>query len=147
MNFNQKIQQMTSKIFELISTKEITFLKDLDNRILIHKNGKFYYNSNICNSELDYSIIKDFLSKLEFNKIYTLIPYLSINNKTDEPYIILSKQILISKASDSFILYDYIDDKIKETINLYNIDQLENFYIIFKFKQVNIEFKEYNTFK
>jgi len=43
MTFEQKLQQLKTKMFDLISVKEITFLKDLDYRITINKNGKFYY--------------------------------------------------------------------------------------------------------
>lgn len=46
MTFEQKIQLMNIKTFDLISTKEITFLKDLDNRITINK----MVNSFIINS-------------------------------------------------------------------------------------------------
>jgi len=44
MTFEQKIQQLKTKMFDVISIKEITFLKDLDTRISINKNGKFYYH-------------------------------------------------------------------------------------------------------
>ena len=43
MSFEQKLQEMKIKMFEIISTKEITYLKDLDNRIYIDKFGKFNY--------------------------------------------------------------------------------------------------------
>jgi len=45
---------MKIKMFEIISTKEITYLKDLDNRIRINKYGKFnYYKLNeLSNSKI-----------------------------------------------------------------------------------------------
>jgi hypothetical protein len=77
------LDQLKTKLFELISIKEITLLKDLDNRILFNKCGKFcYYN---C-LELDNSNISKFICKLEDNKVYSLIPFISANDKSDEPY-------------------------------------------------------------
>jgi hypothetical protein len=43
MNFNEKIKEMNKIMFNIISTKEITYIKDLDKRININKYGKFYY--------------------------------------------------------------------------------------------------------
>jgi hypothetical protein len=43
MTFNEKVKQMIIKMFEIISTKEITYLKDLDRRISLDKYGKFNY--------------------------------------------------------------------------------------------------------
>jgi hypothetical protein len=44
MSFEQKIQLLKTKMFDVISIKEITFLKDLDSRITINKFGKFYFH-------------------------------------------------------------------------------------------------------
>ena len=134
---------MKIKMFEIISTKEITYLKDLDNRIRINKYGKFnYYKLN----ELSNSKIWNFLSDLEGNKVYTLILFLSKNDRPDEPYIILSQQLLVTSNSNSYLIYDYINSKFDETTILYNISVLEDFLLIFKFKQVKIEFNEHKTF-
>jgi hypothetical protein len=43
MNFEQNIQELNNQMFEIISTKEITYLRDLDKRIKINKYGKFNY--------------------------------------------------------------------------------------------------------
>jgi len=53
MNLKEKLELMKTKMFELISTKEITLLKELDNRIKINKFGKYYYK----NLHLHYSNI------------------------------------------------------------------------------------------
>jgi predicted transcriptional regulator len=135
-----------NKIFELISTKEITFLKDLDRRISINKTGKFYYKSNKYTVELDTSIVRNFLHSLDTDSIYTLILILSANNTSDQPYIVLSKQILITKYSNTLIIHNYIENKINDAIVLYNIDEIENFNIVFKYKKVDIQFNQFNTF-
>jgi hypothetical protein len=143
MNFNEKIKEMKIKMFELISTKEITLLKSLDLRIKFNKYGKYYYYKiyeNNNNSKFWY-----FLSELEDNSVYMLIPIYSTNDKTDEPYITLSPQILITNKSNSLLLYNYINSKIIDTINLYNINGLKGI-LIFKYKKVTIDFKENNSF-
>jgi hypothetical protein len=43
MNFNEKIKEINKIMFNIISTKEITYLKDLDKRININKYGKYYH--------------------------------------------------------------------------------------------------------
>lgn len=138
MTFQDKIKQMQTKMFDIISTKEITYLKDLDKRIKLNLYGKFNYwriyevrNYKIC----------QFLSELEDNKVYTLIPYISANDRTDEPFIVLSQQILITSNSNSLLINEYINNKINNTKYLYNITELEGV-IIFKFKEVKIKFNK-----
>jgi hypothetical protein len=143
MTFEQKLQQLKTKMFDLISVKEITFLKDLDYRITINKNGKFcYYN---C-LELDSSNISKFLCKLEDNKVYSLIPFISANDKSDEPYIILSQSILITNKSNPLLISRYIYNKCIDTMKLYNIAELKDFNVIFKYKSVEIDFEAKNKF-
>jgi hypothetical protein len=43
MNFNDKVKEMNKLMFNIISTKEITYLKDLDKRININKYGKYFH--------------------------------------------------------------------------------------------------------
>jgi len=142
MTFQDKINEMKTKMFDIISTKEITYLKDLDKRIKINKFGKFNYWRIYEDRN---SKVWQFLSELEDNKVYTLILMFSKNNRPDEPYITLSQQILITSKSNSLLMTYFINNKLKETINLYNISELEGI-IIFKFKPVKINFNEHNTF-
>jgi hypothetical protein len=130
-------------MFDIISTKEVTYLKDLDKRININKYGKFYYYKIY---DLNNSQIWNFLNELDENKVYTLIPSNSANNRSDEPYIIISPQILITNNSNSLLLSNYINNKIIDTINLYHINNLENITLIFKYKSIKIKFNEYNKF-
>jgi hypothetical protein len=150
MSFQEKIQQLKDNIFKLISTKEITFLKDLDRRITIIKIGKFYYNTNNYNFEdffeLNPNNTSRFLKQLNDNKIYTLIPFISINNKIDEPYMILSPQILVTNHSNGLLISDYINIKIEQSFDLFNIYKLARFNIIFKYKQIEFEFEQHKKF-
>ncbi len=143
MNFNAKVKEMNKIMFEIISNKEITMLKDLDKRININKYGKFYYYKIY---EFNNSNIWNFLKDLDDNKVYTLIPFISAKNNPNEPYIILSQQILITNNSKSLLLSNFINNKIIDTINLYNINNLENISLIFKYKSIKINFNEYNKF-
>lgn len=144
MSFEQKLELLKTKMFEIISTKQITFLKELDNRITINKFGKFYFHKflEITSS----NIWRFFLYRLDENKVYTLIPFISANNKPDEPYIILSQQILITTKSDPILISKYINNKISDAVDLYNIQNLNDLNIIFKYKQVEISFEENNKF-
>jgi len=134
---------MKNKMFDIISTKEITYLKDFDRRIHINKYGKFNYYK-IYN--FNHSKIWNFIYELEEDKVYTLIPFLSANDRPDEPYIILSQQILVTYNSNPVLLTNYINNKISDTINLYNINKLEDVTIIFKFKKVEINFNKHVSF-
>lgn len=130
-------------MFDLISVKEITFLKDLDYRITINKNGKFcYYKFLNINSN---TIWRFFLFKLIENKVYTVIPFISVNNKPDEPYIVLTQQFLISTKSDLILISNFIINKISDTVKLYNIHNLNDFNIIFKFKEVEIVYTTFSS--
>lgn len=142
MTFQEKVKEMQTKMFEIISTKEITYLKDLDKRIKINKYGKFNYWKIY---ESRNSKILQFFSQLEDNKVYIIIPMFSKNDRPDEPFITLSQQFLVTSNSNSLLTSDFVNNKIQDTINLYNIKELEGV-LIFKYKQVEINFEEYNSF-
>jgi alanyl-tRNA synthetase len=145
MNFQEKIQQMKNKLFDLISTKEITYLKELNKNIKINKEGKFYYSKII---EINNSNLRDFLSNLDDKSIKTLIILYSKDDKTDEPYIVLTQQILITNNSMPLLIYNLIMNKLDKAIELYNMDLLNlNGKIIFKYKKVKINFNEFNSFE
>ena len=117
MNFKEKIELMKTKMFELISVKEITLLKELDNRIKFNKFGKYHYK----NLDLHYSNIWRFLNNLDSSKIYVIIPLISRNSRPDQPYIVLSQQFLVSNNSNAIIIAKYITSKFDEVIDLYGI--------------------------
>ena len=142
MSLKDKIKELNINLLDIISTKEISYVKNTDKRINLKICGKFYYWRiyEIRNSKIWY-----FLNELEDDKIYTLIPLLSRNDRPDEPFITLSQQILITSNSSSLLLNDFLQNKIINTIELYNIREIEGV-IIFKYKKVNINFNEHNSF-
>ena len=138
MNWDQIKQQ----ILKVISTNEISLLKDLSNKITIYRNGKFCYHKFL---ELDSNSVWKFLHELEEDQIYSLIPFISANDKPNEPYIILSQSILITSQSSSQLISQYVHEKCMKTLELYNIDELKDIVINFKYKKVDIKFEEVNN--
>lgn len=143
MDFKQKLENLVDQMFNLISTTEITFLTNLDRRIEINKNGKFNYHT----FWIDNLNIWSFLQSLEDRKIYTLIIFLSKNAKPDEPYIILSRQILITTKSNNILIRRYISTRFNETIDLYGIDSFEDWQITFKYKEIKFDLNKSYKFK
>jgi len=144
MNCNQNILNSHPEIFDLISVKNVTFLNEIDYKININKNGKFKYYRNFCFDLYNY---KNFGYNLDNNTIYSLIPLLSKNERIDEPFTILSQTILLTKQSNNLLIYNYINNKIQDTIKLYNMNLLDNYYVIFKYKSVELDFESYKKFK
>jgi len=132
MNFN---------LLRNTSTEEITMLKDINNLINIDKAGKFKY-CYISNSQT-IGII-NFISKLEENQFYTLIPIISMFAKDNDPHIILSKQILVTSYSSSKILDEYLSEQLDKAILDFGLTAIENgyYHLIFKYKKVNLDFSK-----
>ena len=72
---------------------------------------------------------------------------MSSNNTPDEPFVILSQQILVTRKSNSQIITLYLNRKIKSAINLYNMHNLEGFYVTFKYKEIDIKLDSFLEFK
>jgi|ERR1700677_219067 hypothetical protein len=87
------------------SNTKITFLSDVKTDIKIDKRGKFNY-FYIPFSEA--RGIAEFISKLD-NNFYTVIPFLSVNGRNDDPHLILSRQILITRDSSAKVIHDYLN--------------------------------------
>jgi hypothetical protein len=131
---------MLTQLLNLISTKEITLLKELDKLIHINKQGKFNYK-NIPNFQQIH--ILNFINRLDENSIYTIIPMISMFGKDDDPYIIISKQLLISRFSSSELIHDYLYDRMLIAIQDFRIENLENgnkYYLVFKYKKITLDF-------
>lgn len=128
------------KLFKLISTKEITLLKHIDPLITINKFGKFRH---FCTPKMELINITNFISKLDDKTFYTVIPIITMSGKTDDPYIILSKQILITKKSSPQVIHEYLKSKLEQTIigfGSVSLDSGNNFQLSFKYKKVTLDF-------
>lgn len=145
MSFQEKLIELKQQIFNLISTKEMTFLYNLDKRIEVNKLGKFNYH---ILTELHTGEIWRFLHQLEDDRIYAIIPILSKNNTPDEPFIVLSQTFLCTNQSDSCIITKHISDKINKTCEVYDIDiDHNNYNLAFKYKEVKFDYFENRKFK
>jgi hypothetical protein len=117
--------QMNPKLFELISTKEITYLKDIKKSIDINCYGEFKYYK-IFRTQIE--DIKIFILNLDDNKIYTVIPLISVNCKIDDPILILSRQILITKFSNPVLIHKLVCDNLAISIEQFGIIDLQFFF-------------------
>ena len=131
------------EIFKLISIKDISLLSNLDEKINIIKHGKFKYYKMF---DIDLDDIKNFINNLDNDKIYTVIPFISFNARYDEPYTVLSQQILVTKQSNSILIGNYIQDKTNIFHEQCDIDSLKSYYTIFKYKSIEINFQSYKKF-
>lgn len=128
-----------TQLFNLISTKDITMLKDIDLRVDIDKRGKFkyYYITN-----MDIRSIFAFINRLHDNTIYTIIPLISISAIDNDPHIILSKQILITNNSSTKIVHDFLSEKLNQAttdFGLNNLEEGQRFHLIFKYKEIVLD--------
>jgi hypothetical protein len=86
--------------------------------------------------------IKIFISKLELDTLYIIIPTISMFAKDSDPNIILSKQILVSNNSSSQLIHEYFDFKLNQAIidfGAVNLDGSNYFQLIFKYKKVTFD--------
>jgi hypothetical protein len=108
MTLKQQIELMRSKMFDLISTKHITFLNEMDYKINLHEFNYHYFY-------FDYGYIWGFLKGLEDKKIYIVLPILSKYTKVNDPHVILSQQFLVTKHCNPMLICDFIESKINKT--------------------------------
>lgn len=128
-----------------VCTVKINYLIDLDKIINVNKEGKFYYYNMF---QINKDNIKNFIFNLDISKLYTVIPLISINRNIDRPYITLSRQILISHNSNHFLIDKFLNEKLNcfyEEIGINNFDE-NKFYLIFKYKSVELNYRTYKTF-
>lgn len=131
---------MNNNITKYITTEYISFLMDIDKHINIDKIGKYSYHK-IDNGEIDR--IKDFILSLDNNEIYILMPFISINCKIGDPYLTLSKQFLVTNQSNYVLIHDFLSKNLNIAIEDFNMNLLDNYFLIFKYKKVKLEYRKY----
>jgi hypothetical protein len=108
-----------------MSINKITFLQgtlpnSISNSISNStSNIRFYFN--------DYFEVKQFLSKLESDKIYVLSLELILSwplYNEDDPSIVLSKPFLVTRNSNYKLISEYIQSRINIACNLYSIEDM-----------------------
>lgn len=142
-NYNNNINQMNDNILKVFSSKQVSFLADVNKSIQINKYGEFkYFNIFRINS----TDIQNFLSNLDNQKVYTVIPIMSINKSFDDPYFILSKQILVTRYSNPQIITQFLVNKINRTDELFSFNELQYFWVTLKYKAIDLDFDNYAKF-
>jgi hypothetical protein len=99
--------------------------------------------------KLEQFLIKDFILKLEDDSIYTILPFISINCKLNDPYVNLSRQFLVTKKSNYNLIHNFLVTQLETFKSDFNIDDLDNYYLIFKYKKVELDnriLKKFNIF-
>ena len=124
------------ELLEKTSNNNITFLKDVKPHILLNKRGKFKY---FYIPHFEIKGIKDFISTLEDQSLYTVIPSISLYGKDEDPHLILSKQILITSYSNPTLINEFLNIQLDKAVTDFDFN-LENkfYYLIFKFKKISI---------
>jgi hypothetical protein len=129
---------MNINLFKNISREKITFLKDIDKSLNVYLNGEFkYFKIPLMDSKGIY----DFIDEIDGDKLYLVIPFITHSCKLDDPFIILSRQILISRYSSEITIRNYLDYQLNKSIIDFGMSGLDKFYLIFKYKKVKLELK------
>jgi hypothetical protein len=126
---------------EHISRNNITLLADINTEFFIDQANKSHYYE-IYNFEREY--FYNFITNLNSNSLYTVIPIISIKNNINEPYMVLSRSILVSKYSDYKLFREYIYSKYLKSLEDFGIDGLEDFNITLKYKKVRLDINQIN---
>jgi hypothetical protein len=126
---------------EHISRNNITLLADINKEFFIDQANKSHYYE-IYNFEREY--FYNFITNLNSNSLYTVIPIISIKNNINEPYMVLSRSILVSKYSDYKLFREYIYSKYLKSLEDFGIDGLEDFNITLKYKKVRLDINQIN---
>jgi len=120
---------------KIISVNKVTFLKDIDIYKKVKYLDKFRYFDGL---DLENGKIRQFLFSLDDLSLYTVIPFITISGKLDNPYLILSRQILVSMNSNPIIIHNYIFNQLAIALDDFNIDNLNSYSIYFKYRKVSV---------
>jgi hypothetical protein len=118
-----------------ISSSEITFMKDLGDCLTVTPMSKYKYFNMYCFETLP---IRDFINILDEDQIYILIPFISMDGKLDDPYLILSRQILVTQYSNIYVIQGYLHKQYLKSKDHFNLYELEDYKCYFKYRKVDI---------
>jgi hypothetical protein len=114
-----------------LTTKNISFLNDIDPAINIDYSEKTYYYK-MFRIELD--DICNFIGNLKDNEIYLIDPVISMNYKITDPYITLSMQFLVTNNSNPILIYEYLISQFGKARNDFNFH--DDYYFLLKYKLI-----------
>ena len=124
-----------------LSTKDISFLIDIDRNIEINKRNKAFY-FKIFGLNLDQ--IQNFIYNIRDNDVLLIYPFISVSCKLSDPYLSLSRQFLITNKSNPTVIASYLYDQLEKCGNDFGFDLDDlDFYLIFKYKKVYLNDKTF----
>jgi hypothetical protein len=124
--------------FEIIKKhfeNKITLLKDVSKNIIIYKKGEYKYFQIPL---IQFEGIENFLLNLDNDKIYILIPFISPYGNINDPILVLSKKLLITKNSNPRIVLEFLSDQLDKSITDFGFSELNKYYLVFKYKAVTL---------
>ena len=125
-----------------ISNNEITLLSQINKEFFINNSGKSNYFS-LVNFESQY--FYEFITNLEFNSLYNVIPMISIKGHPNDPYIVLSNSMLVTRYSNHRTIQYYLYSKYLQTLKDFRMDNLEQYLVIFKYKKIQVDKHQINN--
>jgi hypothetical protein len=121
-------QLMTKRdLLGMISTKDISLMKDLNDFFSVSPRGKYKYFSTYS---YDLQHLYDFLQLLDEDSIYIVIPFISKDGRLNDPSLILSRQILITKYSSIDVIRTYLFNQWVKADDQFNIGDLDNYKLV-----------------
>jgi len=122
-----------------LTTNEISFLVNIDRRINIDKNDKYYYYQI---SGINLASITNFILNIRNHDIVLVHPFISIKCRHNDPYLTLSRQFLLSNNSNSNLISEYLSYQLEEAGNDFKFDHDElDYKLIIKYKRVYLDDK------
>jgi len=131
-------------LFKVFSQNQISLLSDIHKSIKIDAYGEFKHFKMF---RINFEQVSNFLDNLDNNKIYSVIPLISINNNIDEPFITLSRQMLVTKHSNPVTVTEFLIGKFSKAELLFDIgDSLQYYWLIFKNKPIQLDLENFRKF-
>jgi hypothetical protein len=125
-------------IYKLITQETITFMKDVDNHVEIRGIEKFKY----CDIwDFNIQLIREFIYNLDDETIYTILPFVTISHKLKDPTLVLSKQILVTRYSNSETIYEYIFKQFELAEKHFNMGYIDRYNVYFKYRRITFSKK------
>lgn len=118
-----------------ITTKTITFLENVPKGHTVIKTAKSqFYKMYLISTEQ----IIDFLMSLPDDRLCLINPFISTNDLSSDPYLVLSKHFLVTSKSNPYLISHYLNNQLLKAEKEFDIKLENNYYLIFKNKLVSI---------
>jgi hypothetical protein len=119
-----------------ITNTYITFLSEIDKNLEIDKSEKYKF-LNLYSWRIE--IITIFINNIRDNDIFLIFPFITTTKRTDDPYLRLSNQFLVTNKSNPKLISDFLEKQWnKSDFMLSNESQC---WLYIKYKKVYIRQK------